>query len=501
MRQADGSVVREPGIIARLGLGAGRGQRAGSIAAFAAHQRDGKRGRPTGMNRPPTLAASDEPWEGLLPLVGSYDRAKEVTDYIQQRSGPLQAREHFTHVLPHRTFQEYLAAAHVWSLPDDPVEGLYERLKRDPAWWREIFLLAAGQARADAYRVKSLVERLTTGQPQPAVSEWQSWCAVLAAQTIHETNFMRFVRGKEADHPFVQVEARVRAWLEAALVAEDSLRALRLDAGRALGQWIEDTRPGVGVIECEGVKLPDIAWGNWVKEGQYKIGGDKEAYRSFDQQEVSIPHDFRTARYPITNAQFQCFMNAPDWDPRWWQDIPNGERRFSEPRFPYANHPRERVSWYQAMAFCRWLSDKLEMDIRLPHEVEWEVAARWPDGRFYPWGNAFDSHKANTREAGISLTTAVGMYPSGRNEALELYDLSGNVWEWCRNRYDKPESDLATDEVDISSDSRVLRGGSWDNDLDFARAASRSIGGPGSRAGPDGLRVVVVRFSPSHQGH
>ena len=141
------------------------------------------------------------------------------------------------------------------------------------------------------------------------------------------------------------------------------------------------------------------------------------------------------------------------------------------------------------------------MDIRLPHEVEWEVAARWPDGRFYPWGNTFDSHKANTREAGISLTTAVGLYPSGRNEALELYDLSGNVWEWCRNRYNKPESDLATDEVDISSNSRVLRGGSWFSFQADARAASRDNLDPDFRYVGYGFRVVVVRFSPSHQGH
>ncbi|MBK6325574.1 MAG: SUMF1/EgtB/PvdO family nonheme iron enzyme [Chloroflexi bacterium] len=134
------------------------------------------------------------------------------------------------------------------------------------------------------------------------------------------------------------------------------------------------------------------------------------------------------------------------------------------------------------------------MDIRLPHEVEWEVAARWPDGRFYPWGNTFDSHKANTREAGISLTTAVGLYPSGRNEALELYDLSGNVWEWCRNKYDPPEAV----EVDESGDSRVVRGGSWNHNRGLARAACRDYRVPVDRF-DFGFRVVVVRFSPSHQ--
>ncbi len=506
VRQADGSKKWEPGIIARLGLRREEVRSVLEAIAFAAHER--QEGQ-TNRDEQAADIGRDELWEGLLPLVGSYDRAKEVTDYIQQRSGLLQAREHFTYVFPHRTFQEYLAAAHVWSLPDDPVEGLYERLKRDPAWWREIFLLAAGQARADAYRVKSLVERLTTGQPQPAVSEWQSWCAVLAAQTIHETNFMRFVRGKEADHPFVRTEAGVRAWLEAALVAEGSLKpGQRAEAGRALGRWLEDTRPGVGIVERDGVKVPDIAWGGWVKAGRYTVGGDKDAHEA-TQKKVTVPHDFCLARYPITYAQFQCFVEAADFaDDRWWKAMPEIARdwrgneyplrEIGEQSFPYANHPCETVSWYQAMAFCRWLSDKLGQEITLPHEHEWEVAARWPDGRFHPWGSSFDTDRANTDEGGIWHTTAVGLYPSGKNEALELYDLGGNVWEWCRNKYGEPEAD----DVDKSGDSRVVRGGSWHDTRDYTRAACRNPSrAPDSRSGYSGFRVVVVRVSPSHQGY
>ncbi|MCA9872742.1 MAG: SUMF1/EgtB/PvdO family nonheme iron enzyme, partial [Anaerolineales bacterium] len=502
VRQADGSKKWEPGLIARLDLRREDVRSVLEAIAFAAHERqEGQSNR----DKQAADIGRDELWEGLLPLVGSYDRAKEVTDYIQQRSGLLQAREHFTYVFPHRTFQEYLAAAHVWSLPDDPVEALYTRLQRDAAWWREIFLLAAGQARADAYRVKSLVERLTAGQPRPDVSEWQLWGAVLAAQTIHETNFMRFVRGKEADHPFVRVEAGVRAWLEAALVAEGSLKpGQRAEAGRALGRWIEDTRPGVGVVEREGMKLPDIAWGNWVKAGQYTIGRNKNARWSLKLQEVKIPHDFCLARYPITNAQFQCFVEAFDRDnATWWQGIPDSERLFREPRFAYANHPRETVSWYQAVAFCRWLSDKLEMDIWLPHEYEWEIAALWPNENaqeyFYPWRSGFDAAKANMREGSkLDQPTTVGIYPSGRNEALELYDLSGNVREWCRNRYQKPQSDIDPEKVVISSDSRVLRGGSWNHYRSNARADYRLGSPPGARGGFSGFRVVVVRVSPSH---
>ncbi|MCA9952234.1 MAG: SUMF1/EgtB/PvdO family nonheme iron enzyme, partial [Anaerolineales bacterium] len=87
---------------------------------------------------------------------------------------------------------------------------------------------------------------------------------------------------------------------------------------------------------------------------------------------------------------------------------------------------------------------------------QWEVAARYDDGRLYPWGNDFDAAKANTGEGeSVGQTTAVGIYPAGMQPTLKLYDLSGNVWEWCRNKY----SNLAMETADESGDSRALRGG------------------------------------------
>ncbi|MCP4426008.1 MAG: formylglycine-generating enzyme family protein, partial [Chloroflexi bacterium] len=306
----------------------------------------------------------------------------------------------------------------------------------------------------------------------------------------HETNFLRFVRGQEADHPYALLITRVRAWLETALVAEDSLPPTkRAEAGRALGGWIEDTRPGVGINPETG--WPDIRWSKKVEAGRYEIGEDSKAYES-SKKKVAIKHPYCLSRYPITNAQFQCFIDAPDvGEPAWWEDIPDEEKRFSEPRFPYDNHPRETVSWYQAIAFCRWLSHKLGYEVDLPHQYEWEVAARYPDGRFYPWGNEFDNERANTNQD-IGQTTAVGLYPSGRNAALDLYDLSGNVWEWCVNKYDEPE------ETAVDNSRRVLRGGSWYDDQNSARAAYRYDNFPGSRFSSYGFRVVVVRRPPSH---
>ena len=145
------------------------------------------------------------------------------------------------------------------------------------------------------------------------------------------------------------------------------------------------------------------------------------------------------------------------------------------------------------------MGDKLGQAIELPHEYEWEVAARWDgekaDGRTYPWGDEFDPQKANTHEGGIRQTTAVGLYPAGKNEALDLYDLSGNVWEWCRNKYDNPYDDA----VEQSGDWRVLRGGAWINLQESARVANRNED-LNDRSNRDyGFRVVVVRRSPFHQ--
>ena len=259
-------------------------------------------------------------------------------------------------------------------------------------------------------------------------------------------------------------------------------------------------QPGAGIVERDGLRLPDIVWGGAVPAGSYTVGGDKDAYGSFDKQRVRIPNAYQLARYPVTYAQFHCFVDAPDFtDPRWWEGMPEEEkgygrtyrlRELDEQCFQFWNHPRESVSWYQAVAFCRWLSDKLGYTVDLPHEYEWEAAARYggvaADGRFYPWGNTFDRSKANTAEGGPGRTSPVGAYPAGANEALNLYDMSGNVWEWCRNKYGDPDMETP----DKSGASRVLRGGSWRSGQSGARASYRYYALPGSRNGYGGFRVV-----------
>jgi formylglycine-generating enzyme required for sulfatase activity len=218
---------------------------------------------------------------------------------------------------------------------------------------------------------------------------------------------------------------------------------------------------------------------------------------------------FKISRYLVTHRQFQAFIDAPDgfYDRRWWKewriyDEPNEPKPWVGSQwFNFWSHPRDNVNWYDAIAFCRWLSFKLtgrvyglneveQWPVRLPTEFEWEKAARGTDGRVYPYGNKFDSANGNTRETGLEQTSVVGMFFNSASP-YGVLDMSGNVWEWCLSNYRNPSLDAAGEDL-RSMTSRVLRGGSWVNDQDLVRAAYRSYYDPNVRSYNLGFRVVLV---------
>jgi formylglycine-generating enzyme required for sulfatase activity len=110
------------------------------------------------------------------------------------------------------------------------------------------------------------------------------------------------------------------------------------------------------------------------------------------------------------------------------------------------------VSWYDAVAFCRWVSSKLGYEVRLPMEQEWQKAARGQQGLRYPYGSDFDESKGNTYETGIRQTSAVGIFANGTS-LCGVADMSGNVFEWYLNEYDQPDNIQLTGTV-----YRVLQG-------------------------------------------
>lgn len=257
---------------------------------------------------------------------------------------------------------------------------------------------------------------------------------------------------------------------------------------------IGDIRRGVGVSNG----LPDVLW--------LPVAGSTGKHR-FEFGEFEV-RPFFIAKYLITVSQLQTFLNS-DWDnPRWWDRFPKvyKPQRFANVRNGSSQAPRDSISWYQAVAFGRWMTEQfkgLELthpsgqilrvgetaQIRLPTEWEWQWAAmNGTEEREYSWGDWDEHARANTTEAGIqNRSTAVGMYPHGAAKCGAL-DMSGNVWEWCLNDHGNPE---IIDGYGNES-TKVLRGGSFPFNQDDAASSYRSLfNHPNLDANSYGLRLVL----------
>jgi hypothetical protein len=263
-------------------------------------------------------------------------------------------------------------------------------------------------------------------------------------------------------------------WLVEELEKPATTHQRRAEIGDRLDR-LGDPRPGVG-LKTDGT--PDIVWRE-IPAGSVELEG---VTGRFDVAAFFI------AKYPVTYKQYKAFLDDPDGyrNSKYWKDL----KQQDEPGEQYravGNHPAENVSWHDAVAFCRWLSARLGCEVRLPYEWEWQQAATGGNAHNeYPWGPAWDGVRANTWESRLNRTTAVGMYPRGAS-AQGVPDLAGTIWEWCLNLRDNPR------DMDVKQKgNRVLRGGSWDGDLDLARASYRNFLEPDYRGYLLGFRVVRV---------
>lgn len=214
---------------------------------------------------------------------------------------------------------------------------------------------------------------------------------------------------------------------------------------KAEAQLIPQPLPRRHPFEPEMILIP---------AGEFIMGSDphKDELARDDElpQHILYLPNYYLAKTPITNAQYEVFVqDTGHQSPKSWKS--------RQPHYDQKDHPVYSISWYDALAFCRWLSLTTGRLYNLPSEAEWEKGARWTDGRIYPWGDEWYAQKCNCNtektsftdllgflldRPGKTKTTPVNAYPQGASP-YGLLDMSGNVWEWTRSLWgtdrDKPD--------------------------------------------------------------
>jgi formylglycine-generating enzyme required for sulfatase activity len=435
---------------------------------------------------------------------------------------------------PHQTLQEHFAARALKQSVMDKAQAkalarMVGRLRRgvldyahDP-WWAETFIQLAGMTDDPNALAQTLAE----------INPWLAWWCVQEGRIVHpETEEAIRTQSEALVHSAnvadrrraAQALARLQTARVLAHLAQLSLDADAATARTALlalfnlgeagervfehifvsdfvrkqpkeraawGRRIADVDPRPGVLAPGN--LPDIVWCE-VPGGPFQMGGDLAAYNDWLGAEFVLPYMFWIAKYPVTYAQYEPFVAETGHRPDFW----------NEPKWRIGNHPVIGVTWYEAYAYAKWL-DELRQEnklrfpeempansvIRLARECEWEKAARYPDGRLFPWGNGWDLAWLNQGGSSIDRTSAVGIFPDGANPAHGACDLSGNVWEWCLTKWaDEYRTPKTEDNAAEGDDRRCVRGGSWSHPDFYARAATRNGAHPGGRNSYQGFRVV-----------
>ncbi len=201
----------------------------------------------------------------------------------------------------------------------------------------------------------------------------------------------------------------------------------------------------------------------FVEGGKFKMGSNKGHEDERPVHEVKV-EDFYIGKYEVTVSEYREFCKAtghkmppkPDWG---WHD----------------NHPIVGVSWFDAIAYCEWLKKKTGKPYRLPTEAEWEYAAKGGrKSKGYKYAGSNKQHEVSWYD---ETTNEEGTRPVGilKPNELGIYDMSGNVWEWCHDKYKYYEGNDGSAPIQgfTGAELRVLRGGSWYYDVQYSRVTAR----------------------------
>ena len=383
------------------------------------------------------------------------------------RSGLLLPRPGDRAAFYHLSVQEFLAAERILRTEDDLFPVIRARAAV-AAWRPTLMFLFAGKIGGKTPRWGSdLLARLIAeldrtavkANPAPAVFIAEALDLCLAKDYAVPEELKKAFRGVALNAIEDEVELQAR-------------HPLGLTLGRVGDPRILDLRDSQGNVDLRAyVEVP---------AGTYPYGNEGRT--------VDIRQPFWIGRYPVTNQQFAAFIAACGYgDRQWWSNEGRAWLRrgkAAEPRYWHdrrwnaPNQPVVGVSFWEAEAFCAWAGG------RLPTEEEWEAAAGGQQGLDYPWGDAWQDGICNSAEAGLGVTSSVGLFPRARQADRAIDDLAGNIFEWCASLYDPKSKD--------TTDARVVRGWSWAFYLGVERSANRNGFGPELRDDSFGFRVTCV---------
>lgn len=262
-----------------------------------------------------------------------------------------------------------------------------------------------------------------------------------------------------------------------------------------------------------------------IPSGEFTMGspaGEKGRRPDEPQRPVKITRNFLIGQHEVTRGQFRQFVSATNYKTDAERGIRGGygydeqtgqlagpDKKYSWRETGFAQtdqHPVVNVSWNDAIAFCKWLSDKDKLTYRLPTEAEWEYACRGGTTTTYSYGNdpekiiefgnivdalaklKFPDRTSVSGKDGFVFTAPVGSF---RPNAWGVYDMHGNVWEWSADWFGPPSTEPQTDpQGPETGKDKVIRGGDWYHDWSFARSAQRFPIYPGLCRRHAGFRVV-----------
>ncbi len=396
------------------------------------------------------------------------ERAARFLEEEELDSGLVIARGHELRFW-HLTFQEFLAARAIAArteLAQRKVLFGKPRTLYLPEWREVVLLLAGVLHQQGSKKVDGLVSAVLENLGRNPSLAAKARCAGLLGALFRDLKPLGY---EPADVRYPRLIDEVYAIFDAGRSESLAIQD-RIEAAEALGQAgdprIDSKHPKYWVR----IPAREFLMGSQ-KTDRSQPNYDDEAFDDELPPHMVSLNEYRIAAYPTTVGEYERFVADGGYEERrWW--AAGGFGKFNEPdewadQTAFPNHPVVGVSWFEATAYAAWSG------CRLPTEAEWEHAARGTGGRKFPWGNEpADPSRLNYLESWIGRPTPVGIYPLGATPD-GIYDMAGNVWEWCQDAYAPYGATPQTvpDPLKEGDVVRVVRGGSWFFDSRLARAA------------------------------